>query len=51
MDDQMVIRIDAAARCIGSNRSAVVRLAIIKFLPEIESGKITLRLEDQLEVS
>ena len=42
MDSDMRARLDRAARRIKGSRNSVVRLAVHKFLPEIESGRIAL---------
>ena len=38
MDDYTKGRIDRAALRMASNRTAVIRLAILQILPEIEAG-------------
>jgi predicted transcriptional regulator len=42
LDDRTRGRLDRAAKKMGSNRSSVIRFAVINQLPQIEAGKITL---------
>jgi predicted transcriptional regulator len=45
LDIDLRERLSRAARKMGSNRSSVIRFAIMNQLPEIEAGQITLRKE------
>ncbi len=48
LTDSVCARLDLAAGRISSSRSCVIRLAILKILPEIESGHLRLLDEPSL---
>jgi len=43
MDKVTTDRLDRAATRLASNRTAVIRLAILQILPDIEAGQIRLK--------
>lgn len=43
LDKDTRTRVDAAAKKMASNRAAIIRLAIVLLLPDIEAGKITFK--------
>lgn len=45
LDDNTKARLDRAAKRLGSNRSAIIRFAILNQLPPIERGRVDLSPE------
>ena len=40
--EETVARMDIVAPRIGGNRNTVIRLAVLRLLPELEAGRLTL---------
>jgi predicted DNA-binding protein len=51
MEVELIKRLDGAGRRMGSNRAAVVRLAILQLLPQIEAGHLNLAVRQDETVA